>query len=971
MYRRLCLATTVALGAAACRGESQSTTSTAPATAEGAIAIEVSTPKGLAIYEQAHLRHPLLTTPDVDHVVQGPRGLVALVDAPRFKEQQASVYMPATAAGALVVQSAGVQVTVTPRGFADVGVEWAERLAVYPDVSPGVHAFRRPAYDGVEDFYQVTTPRDALSFTYDVALEGVAGLRLVGNTLELLDSGGAPRLRSTTPVAIDSNGVRRSGEIVVSGCAYDTDPRGPWGRPVTKPGASSCTVTMRIDGRGLAYPVLVDPAWIATFNTKQQHGYHKMFLLSAGVDAGKVLIAGGTGSAPNSTELFDPGTNTWANAGLLPDASGLGQGSNGVQLADGRIVMAGGFPASGATTVARSTTFWRGLDGVWVVGASMSGGRAWHTMNVVTVAGRQRVLVAGGQPQSSLSTTILPSKSSESYVPFVTGDPTSDNWIPVGNMSITRTHGGSAVLSDGRVVVAGGDTQSTICCTYLAATSITDIWDPATSTWSAGPTMGVARAYPTVVALPASTTWQVVVGGGFNSTGFTLNSLEVLNRASAAFSAVTPTFSSGREWATGTLLTDGKVLFVGGNNAITSSGMTATDTTDLYDPVANTVTPSALMATPRMQHAAAALGAKGVLVTGGLTTGSAGSETSLSELYDTTIGAACTTTCPAGLTCTEGVCCTAASCPTGQTCKAPGHEGVCTKPKGAACTINTECATGFCVSGFCCESNCLTGCKACNIAGSEGTCVLAAVNTDPSKFCAAGVTDAACARKCDGTGKCQATYPSGNPCGASLVDGGTPFCTTNTCSGFGSCSVVANNCGLTCTTSVTCDETTKSCSASASGVKAGFCVIDSTCWTYGDPNPKNACEFCNPPVSKVAWSLTDACRDGGVEDTGTDSGTDAKADTAKPDTGKADTGKADTGTAADAVADTSVADTSVDEDTGTPPDTSLPSQSACSCETPGQAGTSLPALGSVSLLAIGAALLRRRRARALGQSRTA
>jgi MYXO-CTERM domain-containing protein len=963
MYRRLCLATAVAplvLCAVACRDESHAPPTQPGTTGEATLAIEASTPKGRTIYEQAHLRHPLLTAPDVDRVVEGPRGLMAMVDAPRFKERQASVVMPKSAAGALVVESAGMQVTVTPRGFADTPIEWADRLAVYPDVTPGVHAFRRPAYDGVEDFYQVTTPRDSLSFTYDVALEGVAGLRLVGNTLELLDAGGAPQLRSTTPVAIDSNGVQRSGEITVAGCAYDTDPRGPWGRPLTKPGASTCAVTMRIDGRALTYPVLVDPAWIATFNTKQQHAYHRMFLLTAGTDAGKVLVAGGTGSAPNATELFDPGTNTWANAGLLPDANGLGQGNAGVILPDGRVVMAGGFPAAGTTTVARSTTFVRGIDGVWGVGASMSGGRAWHTMNVVTVGGKARVLVANGQPQSSLSTTILPSKTSEMYVPLVAGDPTSDNWIPVGNTSITRTHGGSAVMSDGRVLVAGGDTQSTICCTYLTATAVTDIWDPATSTWSVGPTMGVARAYPSVVALPSSTSWQLVVGGGFNSTGFTLNSLEVLNRTAAAFSPLTPKLSSGREWTTGTLLDDGKVLFVGGNGSPTSTGLAPTDTTDIYDPVAGTVSSSALMSTPRMQHAAVSLGAKGVLVTGGLTTTSVGSETSLSELYDTSIGAPCTTTCPGGLTCSEGVCCTRTSCPEGQTCAAPGHEGVCTKAKGAVCTINTECATGFCVGGICCENACTTGCKSCSIPGSEGTCVLAAAGTDPGNFCAAGATDLACAKKCDGTGKCGGYAPAGTLCGASLTDGGTPFCTTNTCSGFGYCSTTTNNCGLTCTTSVSCSETTKTCTASPSGVKAGFCVIDATCWTYGDPNPKNACEFCNPPASKIAWSLTDACRDGGVEDTGTDSGGDAKADTAKPDTGKPDTGSADTGKA-DATPDTSVADTApVEEDTGTP-DTSLPSQSACSCETPGETGTSMPGLGAAALLGLGAIVMRRRR----------
>ena len=49
-----------------------------------------------------------------------------------------------------------------------------------------------------------------------------------------------------------------------------------------------------------------------------------------------------------------------------------------------------------------------------------------------------------------------------------------------------------------------------------------------------------------------------------------------------------------------------------------------------------------------------------------------------------------------------------------------------------------------------------------------------------------------------------------------------------------------------------------------------------------------------------------------------------------------------------------------EEDTG-PPDSSLPEQSACSCETPGKPGTSLPVLGAAALLGLGAIVMRRRR----------
>jgi hypothetical protein len=968
MHRRWAWGLGVICLVAACRGESTEASQggvTVSATLQfgggQGSSIEATTLKGAELHVKLKSTHSALTASSmVDRYDLEPSSglLFARTDAPRFQEAQALVGIPMTAAHAMTVESRGIKVSVTPRSFADSKVEWSERLAIYPSVQDGVHAFRRVAWDGVEDFYQVENTRDELTFSYDVAMTNVAGLRLVGGTLEMLDAAGTPRVRSTTPVAIDAHGVERAGEIEVSGCAYDTSPLGPWNRPLTRPGSSTCTVTMRIDGRGLAYPVLVDPAWIGTYNTKQTHAYHKMFVLpAASPDAGKVLLVGGTGSAAQATELFDPSTNSWASSSLTGDASGFGQGTNAAMLSDGRVLLAGGFPTTGTTTVARASAVLRKTDGTWIAAAALSSGRAWHTMNVVSTGGKEYILVAGGQPQSTLSSIVFPSKTTEIY------DPALDAWKLAGAMSLTRTHGGSAVLSDGRVLVAGGDTQSTTCCTYLTATTSTDIFDPSTSTWSAGPALKSAREYPMVVALAGGSGPLAVVAGGYQTLSpYSINTLETLDSGATTWTLLTPTLSTGRVWSTAEKLSDGRVLFIGGNNTSTGTA-TPTDTTDLYNPTAGTVVASSIMATVRMNAASASLGAKGVLVTGGLISTSVGSETTLSELYDTTIGAPCTTTCGGGLTCTDGVCCTRASCPEGQTCSAPGHEGVCTKAKGAACAANTECATGFCVTGFCCESSCGSGCKSCAIPGKEGTCVLATAGTDPGAFCAAGASDPACGRKCDGTGKCSSTYPTGTPCGASLSDAGAPFCTTNTCSGFGTCSTTTNNCGLTCTTSVTCNESTKTCTALASGVLAGYCVIDSTCYTYGDIDPKDPCHVCDPPTSKTSWSTALSCTDGGVDDTGVD-------DTGVDDTGTtADTGPRDTGSTADSGGDAGD-DTATSDDTGTPEvdsgspvDNELPSSSACSCHLvggEGEHGDEAPI--GLALVALGAVVVVRRRA---------
>jgi hypothetical protein len=73
---------------------------------------------------------------------------------------------------------------------------------------------------------------------------------------------------------------------------------------------------------------------------------------------------------------------------------------------------------------------------------------------------------------------------------------------------------------------------------------------------------------------------------------------------------------------------------------------------------------------------------------------------------------------------------------------------VYTLRNGEACTAGTAglCKTGNCVDGVCCDTACGTTCKACNVAGSVGTCTNILAGQDPGNEC----TNA-----CDGSGACQ------------------------------------------------------------------------------------------------------------------------------------------------------------------------------------------------------------------------
>src|SRR5262249_53319044 len=127
---------------------------------------------------------------------------------------------------------------------------------------------------------------------------GVAGVRLVGDTFELLDEGGAPRLHMESPFVLDADKVRHPAKVMVSGCKYDTDPRGPWGRPITLPRAAACVVHLAW-GANLRRPLLVDPQWSTTVGVGAR---------TAAFGSGKVLGA----SLGTTTKIYD--VATWSAA---------------------------------------------------------------------------------------------------------------------------------------------------------------------------------------------------------------------------------------------------------------------------------------------------------------------------------------------------------------------------------------------------------------------------------------------------------------------------------------------------------------------------------------------------------------------------------------------------------------------------------------------------------------------------------
>jgi len=230
----------------------------------------------------------------------------------------------------------------------------------------------------------------------------------------------------------------------------------------------------------------------------------------------------------------------------------------------------------------------------------MTSERSLHT---ATLLSDGKVLVAGGADAKGLVLS-----TAEIY------SPVSRTFVATGPMSTPRLGAAAVRLPNGRVLVVGGEDDS------HQAIELAEVFHPATGRWF--PTeeaMGTPRVNPTATLLQNG---KVLVVGGYSidSASMPLATAEIYDPATDTFSPTTGSMAVARRNHTATLLNDGRVLVAGGYNG---DGVDATtvnpnvNAPEIYDPATGTFSATDDMSRARRYPTATMLPDGKVLIAGG------------------------------------------------------------------------------------------------------------------------------------------------------------------------------------------------------------------------------------------------------------------------------------------------------------------------------------------------------------------
>jgi galactose oxidase-like protein/Kelch motif protein len=268
---------------------------------------------------------------------------------------------------------------------------------------------------------------------------------------------------------------------------------------------------MRKPAAGIAYRdrfltsvEIYDPAtgaWSAAGNLSLHRTGHTATLLADGT----VLVVGGStyefsGSYQwyrnhSSAEIYDPATGTWSTAGTMPSPH---DGHESTLLANGTVLVFGGRGDRGPS---RRAELFDPVTRIWAGTGNLTTGR--YGPRAILLPNGKVLATGGSDGFSGLDTAEL-------Y------DPATGQWSPTGGMIARRFNHTATLLHSGRVLVVGGhadldfDDSDTV---GVMEWDTAEIYDPGTGQWSATGSMSASCYGHTATLL---TDGRVLVAGGYS-----------------------------------------------------------------------------------------------------------------------------------------------------------------------------------------------------------------------------------------------------------------------------------------------------------------------------------------------------------------------------------------------------------------------------------------------------------------------
>jgi hypothetical protein len=495
------------------------------------------------------------------------------------KDSTVDAWVPLRASEAFGLHDrpSGVSVEAKLAGARSVSAAVVKGLAVYEGASPtGGTIVHRVTESGTEDYVTFEARPEVGELRYELSLAGVAGLRLVENTLEFLDAMSTPRLRISAPYVVGARGEVVDGRLSLSGCARDDDPSAPWDRPPVAPGSNRCRVEVNWDVDAVTYPAIVDPSWSSTGSMSTA----RMNFIGVALGTNRVLVSGGYSSTLtplSSAELYNPTSRTWASTGSM----GTARANHAAALrGNGQVLVAGGANSSGnqasAETYSTST-------GTWTSRSAMSKIRSGHRL---TTLSNGDVLVSGGLNDGTTEAQRFSN--------------TSASWSSAGNMLSGVSQHTATLLTDGRVLVAGN------------AAPYGQLFQPSNNTWTPTNNDPEYRFDHVAARLPNG---DVLVAGGFSPTHASLGA-EVWSATTGLWTRTGSPWVPHVSGPTGTVLGDGRLLLAGG-----SGNTNDRFNSEIFDPSWGTWRPGPSVSN-RRSAISARLSNNRVLIAGGTLNGS-------------------------------------------------------------------------------------------------------------------------------------------------------------------------------------------------------------------------------------------------------------------------------------------------------------------------------------------------------------